>query len=157
MASILNLSQKRHFPWVDFGGLFDLDIWYPKEHVSSGMAWITIFYWLDYIARFLPPPEYGKGVRIWQSPWGLPYSDPYIAIYWPLVKCNWPNAKDRLHVNWSNTDNLNGRLNCTFTSPKNQRIKTWQGVRIWRYTGKHMHATHVHMHATHIHVSITHT
>ena len=43
MAAILNLSKKRHFPLVDFGGLFYLDIWYPKEHVSSGMALITFF------------------------------------------------------------------------------------------------------------------
>ena len=43
MAAILNLSQKRHLPLVDFGGLFNLDIWYPKEHVSSEMAFITFF------------------------------------------------------------------------------------------------------------------
>ena len=43
MAAILNLSKKRYLPLVDFGGLFDLDIWYPKEHVSSGMALITFF------------------------------------------------------------------------------------------------------------------
>ena len=43
MAAILNLSQKRHLPLVDFGGLFPLDIWYPKEHVSSEMAFITFF------------------------------------------------------------------------------------------------------------------
>ena len=43
MAAILNLSQKRHLPLVDFGGLFNLDIWYPKEHVLSEMAFITFF------------------------------------------------------------------------------------------------------------------
>ena len=43
MAAILNFSKKMHLPWVDFGGLFYLDIWYPKEHVSSGMALITFF------------------------------------------------------------------------------------------------------------------
>ena len=43
MAAIFNLSQKRHLPLVDFDGLFNLDIWYPKEHVSSEMAFITFF------------------------------------------------------------------------------------------------------------------
>ena len=33
-------AKKRHLPLVDFGVFFHLDIWYPKEHVSSGMALI---------------------------------------------------------------------------------------------------------------------
>ena len=43
VAAILNLSQKTDLPWVDFGGLFYLDILYPKEHISIGMGLITFF------------------------------------------------------------------------------------------------------------------
>ena len=33
-------EPKTDLPLVDFGGLFYLDIWYHKEHISSGMALI---------------------------------------------------------------------------------------------------------------------
>ena len=32
--------KKTDLPWVDFGGLFYLDICYPKEHILSVMALI---------------------------------------------------------------------------------------------------------------------